>query len=247
MALSTLTIDDVRWALDRDILAKCGKDYGQVAYESQKVASGRDGTIRVDNPWVLTSSSTDFGAIGVTTGRVVRITAEPSTAGQREFGTEEYAEVDSVAGHAITLRRPGEDDTGTGKPYTTAETLTQLTFAIFTFDPQTKRATSEIREELRELGLTDAEIAAGLSDATLRKLVMARVLREAYENRSEGRTDAGQPDKWAEHARKLETQATMLMDDAEDVLTGQGEAAAGLSVGAIDLGGPWPYTTSEFG
>jgi hypothetical protein len=140
-----ITVSSV-YATDEDIALRASADFAIICPKDQKLASGSDGAISVDDLWTLTSPTVDFQANGVQPGHVVQLT-QP-TAVYKPPG-ESFAVV-SVAPHAVTLRRKGQR-AGVGQP-TSLGGLTKIEFLVTTFAPQLALASYDLN---RRYGIDD--------------------------------------------------------------------------------------------
>src|SRR5690242_11932467 len=91
------------YATDETIAIRASGDFTMLCPEWQKLAYGTDGTFAAGSPWVLTSASVDFAAVGVTAQHVVLL-RKPATAFK---GSGELLAVDGASSAGLTLRRLG--------------------------------------------------------------------------------------------------------------------------------------------
>jgi hypothetical protein len=128
---SSLALD---YATDEDVANLAGADFLTVTPDSFKVAAGTDGVFLASDPWTLTSASVDFQAQGVVANMVIQL-SQPSGPKTVFRGSGDLLAVETVAGHAITLRRVGQA-LGWGQPPGPAAGLTGVAFLIKTLKGQ---------------------------------------------------------------------------------------------------------------
>lgn len=182
----TIDLDALQYATDEDVLLTVGDDFFTIAPDSWHWAKGSDGVIDAATPFTLTSATVDFEAAGVTPGRVVRLTARPSTPANLYYGTQEYALVHTVSDNTLTIRRPGLE-AGEGQGYATSIVQSGNTttvfigviFVIATVDTHLQRATRRVRADLRRTS-GDATLIAELADQDLIDITVYRALDELY-------------------------------------------------------------------
>lgn len=123
------------YCTDEDIAVRAKGDYIQLCPEWQKLASGTDGAFASNAPWTLTSSSNNFGSLGVASNNVIQLSGpKPNFVGAGEL----FA-VDSVSGGSVTLRRLNQA-LNAGLPPGPALGLSGVTFKIKTFYPDIDNA-----------------------------------------------------------------------------------------------------------
>ena len=185
------------YATDEDILVKASGDFVTLAPSWQCMARGTDGVFGNGTPWVLSSASVNFGTNGVQPNQVVALTG-PKT----QFpGGGDLLAIDSVSGDAITLRRPYKD-LNVGMPPVPTAGLTNVTFSILTFDPQTASASFDIKRRFgidENITFRDSSWIYDLQD--LRMLTVLTVLYDRYT--AELRSDRGDWQRKMGHIRNL--------------------------------------------
>lgn len=177
---------------DEDVLVHAGGDFATLCPPWQQMAGGADGAFIPDAPWVLTSASVNFQTNGVAPNQVVWLTAP-----RANFpGGGHFLAIDSVAGNAITLRRPYKD-LNIGQPPAPPGGLTGVAFAINTLDPQIAEASYDIKQRF---AVNDDPIVGTQRASTwiydlqvLRVATIYTVLLERYTQ--ETRTDRGDFEK----------------------------------------------------
>jgi hypothetical protein len=170
---------------DEDIAVRASGDFITLCPSWQQMAYGADGAFAPSAPWVLTSSSVNFGTNGVAPNQVVWLSA-PKT---QYPGGGQLLAIDSVSGSSITLRRLHKD-LNVGQPPAPAAGLTSVTFTINTLDPQTEEASFDLK---RRFGI-DENITFRYSSwiydlRDLRMATVLQVLKDRY--RSETRVERG--------------------------------------------------------
>ncbi len=164
------------YATDEDLLVRAGGDWVTLCPGWQLMASGTDGVFATGFPWVLTSTSTNFGANGVTPNQVVWLTAPQS----HYRGGGDFLAIDSVSGTSMTLRRPHKD-LNVGQPPAPAAGLTGVAFRIQTMDPQIEDASFDLR---RRFGIQDSVVSRSSTYVfdlrDLRSATILTVLLERY-------------------------------------------------------------------
>jgi hypothetical protein len=134
------------YATDEDVALRASADFAIICPKDQKLASGSDGAISVDDLWTLTSPTVDFQANGLQPGQIVQLT-QP-TAVYKPPG-ESFVVV-SVAPKAVTLRRKGQP-AGVGQPASPGG-LSSIEFLATTFGPQLALASYDLN---RRYGIDD--------------------------------------------------------------------------------------------
>jgi hypothetical protein len=133
----------VVYCADEDVATRAPDDFAVLCPKGQSFAAGADGTFSPGAQWVLNSPSIDFGAAGIVSRCVVKLTAPrpPFTSSGQLFA------VDSVSGHSVTLRGIGFPS-GLGLPPAPAAGLTAVAFDVPTLLPQIVRAVDEANHYL---------------------------------------------------------------------------------------------------
>ena len=161
----------------------------------QCMAKGTDGSFANGMPWVLTSASVNFQTNGVNPNQVVCLSAPKS----QYPGGGDLLAIDSVTGNSITLRRPHKD-LNIGMPPGPAAGLTNVTFSINTFDPQSATASFDIKRRFgidENITFRDSTWIYDLQD--LRMLTVLTVLYDRYT--AENRSDRGDWQRKMGHIR----------------------------------------------
>jgi hypothetical protein len=175
------------YCTDEDILVRASGDYITLCPSWQAMGKGTDGAFAAGLPWVLSSSSVNFGSNGVKPNQVVALLTPRS-----QFpGGGDMLAIDSVSsdGFSITLRRPHKD-LNVGQPPAPLAGLTGVTFAIVTFDPQIEEASFAIKRAYgidETLPMRNSAYVYDLRD--VRILTVLTVLYDRYT--SELRSDRG--------------------------------------------------------
>lgn len=113
------------YATDEDVVALAGADFQVLASRWHAFARGADGVFAAGDPWTLTSGSNDFAAQGLLPNMVVQL-LKPAA----NFpGSGDLLAVETVAAHALGLRRVGEA-VGVGQPPAPAAGLAQVQFLV---------------------------------------------------------------------------------------------------------------------
>lgn len=175
----------ILYATDEQIRIRCAGDFDELVPSDQIIALGFDGVLLASSPWLLTSASVNFMAVGVEPGNVVVLTFD--TGNGVHFG------VDSVSSSGIILKRIGQPATGLGMPPVTA-TATGIQFSVPTFGPQIEDATYELNLRYRVDDNFPDRQANYLYDAReLRQACVLTVLIRQYttENRAKDGDFAG--------------------------------------------------------
>jgi hypothetical protein len=170
------------YATDEDIAVRAGGDFITLAPAWQQMAAGVDGVFAPGQPWVLTSTLTNFATNGVKPNHVVLLTAPRA----QYPGGGALLAVDSVSmsGTSITLRRLHKD-LGVGNPPAPLTGLNGVAFTINTLDPQTEEASFDIK---RRFGIDETIVSRGsnwvfdlrdLRMATVLSVLLARYTQEA--------------------------------------------------------------------
>jgi hypothetical protein len=171
--------DDPYYCTDEDVYLEAGVDYFELVPPAQVLARGPDGAIAAASPWVLSSAATDFAAQGVAAGDILRVTPPPGPAGATARGAlgasgTAFA-VDSVAGHAATLRLPGFAPGVGDPPGDPAANLAGLSYTARTLRPQIAQWSRWIAAQL------DPDLAAdSITDEDRRELARLAVLASRY-------------------------------------------------------------------
>ena len=259
MALSALSLDDALWSDDLRIAKRSRDTFGDLVDEASKVVQWNDGRLNCAEPRTLRSTAIDFEAEGVRAGRLLRLTAPPTTVAQKLLGPSgEPGVVATVSGRSLTMvrvRATGETAPGQAWAVPTPDAngviqtqFSSITFTIGTLDPLTETVTAEVKDELRALGQSDATLAARMTDTLARKTVELRVLAQANAARSEAAGDrfavraeqfGREADRaWTNLARQALGLAPLLPDGTEAPVSSA--RAGGLTVGR--LADPCPPT-----
>lgn len=113
------------YATDEDFVVLAGADFQVLANRWHRFAAGGDGVFGAGDPWTLTSASNDFVAQGLLPNMVVQL-LKPTA----NFpGSGDLLAIETVAAHALGLRRVGED-AGVGLPPAPAAGLAQVQFLV---------------------------------------------------------------------------------------------------------------------
>ena len=130
------------YATDEDIAVRAGGDFVTLCPSWQQMAAGTDGVFSSGTPWVLTSSSVDFGSNGVSPNQVVQLVGPKI----QYPGGGQLLAIDSVStdGYSLTLRRLHKD-LNVGQPPGPPAGLTGVSFVINTLDPQIEEASFDIK------------------------------------------------------------------------------------------------------
>jgi hypothetical protein len=203
--MSTATISTT-YATDEDIALRASADFALLCPRDQKVASGSDGVFSPATPWVLTSATADFQALGVMPGHVVQVQA----AGAGQGSTADCLAVVGTAPGSVTLRRKGQS-AGVGMPPGPSTGGGGVKFQVTTFGPQIALATDDIN---RRFGITNGlypgRSPSVLSDpGELRDAVVLTVLYRRYLDAS--REVAGPADSFAAKARAIKAELDDLL------------------------------------
>ncbi len=185
------------YATDEDILVRASGDFVTLAPAWQRMAVGTDGVFSSGTPWVLTSSSVNFGTNGVTPNQVIALTGPKSS----YPGGGDLLAIDSVSGNSLTLRRPHKD-LNIGSPPGPPAGLTGVSFSITTFDPQIEEASFDIKRRFgidENITFRDSTWIYDLRD--LRMVVVLTVLYDRYT--AELRSDRGDWARKMGHIRNL--------------------------------------------
>jgi hypothetical protein len=174
------------YATDEDIYIKRARDYSSLVPKAQIYAYGVDGVIPADDPWALHSSAVDFGALQITFGMILRLTAPTNI-----FGADgEYFAVDHVDEtdpHTLHVRRPGgAPSEGDPAGYPGRSTL-GVAFRCETLKPQLVQVSDELDAAFK-IGASEGRTRADLveySRETLRLLCVMIVLRDQYLSEAE--------------------------------------------------------------
>lgn len=188
---------------DEDILVRAGGDFATLTPPYQSMAAGTDGVFASGTPWVLTSATINFQQYGVAPNQVIWLTAPKAV----YPGGGQFLAIDSIAGNALTLRRPHKD-LNVGQPPGPIAGVTGVTFAINTLDPQIEEVSFDIK---RRFGI-DENIACRTSTWVydLRDLRMATVLTVLFERYTqENRSSKGD----------FEAKIMRIQKQLDDVLT----------------------------
>lgn len=156
---------------DEAIVVRCGTgDFPSLAADSDRLAWAKDGVFAPSDRWTLTSASNDFEAQRIHSGHLLQLTFGSTTA---TGVTSEWLAVESVAGHAITLRRIGKL-AGEGLPPGPIAGLGGVTFLVKTLDPQIESASWDLNTRF---GIDSLVTGRAVSDLyNLRELREAAVL-----------------------------------------------------------------------
>lgn len=177
------------YATDETIYLVGGADFSVIAARSSEYAAGTDGVVEPGS-WVLTSDTEDFEAQGVSHGMMLEFKGPKKPARDPVPGTyiktEFFMAVDSVDGHTVTLRRPGEG-AGKGNPPGGSVGLTGVHFEVKSFLPQLR----DTADELNILFQADESLPyhgpADIQDAKVfRRVTAYRVLADAYATANRG-------------------------------------------------------------
>jgi hypothetical protein len=170
---------------DEDCCVRASGDFITLCPSWQQMAYGIDGAFLNGFPWVLTSTSVNFGTNGVTPNQVVLLSA-PKT---QYPGGGQLLAIDSVSGNSITLRRLHKD-LNVGQPPAPTTGLTNVTFTINTLDPQIEEASFDLKRRFSIDENQAYRASSWLYDLRdLRMATVLSVLKDRY--RSETRTDRG--------------------------------------------------------
>ena len=165
------------YCTDEDIAVRAAATYITLCPSWQQMAAGADGYFSPGSPWVLNSTLTNFAANGVAPNQVIWLSGPKSN----YPGGGQLLAIDSVSGTSVTLRRLYKD-LNVGQPPAPAAGLTNVVFAINTFDPQSAEASFDIKRrygidenigrsqiglDLRPPGSADGDRADGLARAIL--------------------------------------------------------------------------------
>ena len=170
------------YATDEDVAVRASADFEILCPKDQSLASGNDGTISSGDRWMLTSSTVDFLAQGLTPGNVVRL-CQPVSA-YKPPG--EAFVVDSLASGSMRLRRKGQLP-GVGQPAGPPAGVDSIEFSVTTLGPQIARACYDLN---RRFGIDD--LIAGRRPCDLfdprevREAVVLTVLYRQYLEVSRG-------------------------------------------------------------
>lgn len=129
------------FASDEDCLVRAGGDFATLCPPWQQMAAGTDGVFASGTPWVLTSATINFQQYGVAPNQVIWLTAPKAV----YPGGGQFLAIDSIAGNALTLRRPHKD-LNVGQPAGPIAGVTGVTFAINTLDPQIEEASYTLKK-----------------------------------------------------------------------------------------------------
>jgi hypothetical protein len=176
------------YCTDEDILVHAGGDFVILCPPWQQMAAGTDGIFAPGAPWVLSSTSVDFAANGVSPNQVIWLTAP-----KPQFpGGGQLLAIDSVEGNSITLRRPHKD-LYVGQPPAPSAGLIGVTFTINTLDPQSEEASFDLKRRFAIDDTVGGDFSRSSSWVyALRDLRMATVLSVLYDRYTlETRTDKG--------------------------------------------------------
>lgn len=168
----------ILYCTDESIRIRCAGDFDELVPSDQILALGFDGVLLASTPWLLTSASVNFMAVGVVPGNVVVLTFD--TGNGVHFG------VDSVTSSGLVLKRIGQSATGLGMPPVTAN-ATGIQFSVPTFGPQIEDATYDLNRRYNIDDNFPNRQASYLYDAReLRQATVLTVLRRQYttENRA---------------------------------------------------------------
>jgi hypothetical protein len=245
--LSALTLDAPRFTTDEAIVGLIDKDFGRIVPESQKWASGNDGTITQGLPWVLVSSQVDFARNGVTPGRIVKLTAPVGTPPNKAYGDVELAVVVRADGPSLTLRRPNRVPYA-GHPYfqpivdnnnLPVSQFAGITFLVSSLDSFIEDATNQVRDNLLDLaagaGISTAALADLLSDERLVKLTTWLAVEQGFLNVGKVFTATGSgPDEMAGKAGAYRKKYERDWAEIEERVRPRSWS---VSSGAIQLGG----------
>ena len=172
------------FASDEDVLVRAGGDFAALVPPWQCMAAGTDGYFVANAPWTFLSTSINFANYGVNPNQVIQLTAPKAN----YPGGGQFLAIDSVAGNALTLRRPHKD-LNVGQPPGPLAGLTGITFAINTLDPQIEEASYTLKKRFTIVddGTNYLRSSAWVYD--LREFRIATVLtvlldRYTQENRS---------------------------------------------------------------
>jgi hypothetical protein len=203
--MSTATIPTV-YATDEDIALRASADFTLLCPRDQKVASGSDGVFSPATPWLLTSATANFQALGVAPGQVVQI----QVAGAGQCSTADCLVVASTAPGSVTLRRKGQS-AAVGMPPGPSTGVGGVRFQVLTFGPQIALAADDIN---RRFGITNGlypgRSPSVLSDSgELRDAVVLTVLYRRYLDVS--REVAGPSDSFAAKAEAIKAELDDLL------------------------------------
>jgi hypothetical protein len=188
---------------DEDIAVRAGNDFVALCPPWQMMGTGTDGVFSSGTPWVLTSASNNFATNGVVPNQIVWLNGPKST----YPGSGQILAIDSVSGTSLTLRRVYKD-LNIGWPPGPAAGITGVSFSVLTLDPQSARATFDIK---RRFGI-DENITGRTSSwvydlQDLREATMLTVLRDRYIQ--EARTDRGD---FARKAKQIQVDLQLVLD-----------------------------------
>jgi hypothetical protein len=131
------------YCTDEDIAIETN-DFPSLVPPNQIDAYGTDGVIRLINPWVLSSESSDFLANAIRPASLVYLTQPEEIWGPDPGEVFAVSGLDPADIHSLTLRRIGQP-AGQGEPpgFRNAD-IVGIAFSIKTMMPQIRNATSEI-------------------------------------------------------------------------------------------------------
>lgn len=184
------------FATDEHIAMYAMADYHVLCPKWGCMAEGRDGTMAMAAPWVLSSATVNFQAQGVCPQTVA------SFSGPRDAfpgGGAYLLAVDSVSGNSVTLRRIGLG-LGEGQPPALAADLSQVCFSMLTLRPQIDGATYRIKDRFSIDEVTPFRatgwVYSGVEDddpapRIFRDAVTFETLADLYENAMREQTENG--------------------------------------------------------
>lgn len=165
------------YCTDEDILLRAPQDYLRLCPASQVLASSTDGVFEADSPWLLSSPTVDFEALGVGANNVVALTAPRAT-----FATPGgvLMATNAASGNAVSLRRPGKA-LGIGQPPAPTDGVNSVAFSVLTFGPQIDNASYDANQFFGIDPASSDRPPSRLYDRReLQQYTVLTVLRRAY-------------------------------------------------------------------
>lgn len=216
--MTPMTFTPIAYANDEDIALRASADFAILCPKDQCLAYGTDGAFT--DPWTLTSQSVDFQANGLSPGLVVRLTQPIS----RYKPPGEALVVDSVAPHAVVLRRKGQP-ARVGQPAGAADSA-PVEFTVATLGPQIARASYDLNRRYGIDDLIAGRRACDLFDAQeVREATVLSVLCRQYLEMSRGPQESAET--FASKSRAYKQELDDLL--ARSVLHWAGPAGAAPS------------------
>jgi hypothetical protein len=165
---------------DENIALRCQDDFTRLAPEANRLSHGSDGSLSEVDPWLLTSASTDFAALGVAAGHVVWLQNPVGVRGGHLSPSGDILAVSSVSGSTLTTRRIGMD-AEMGYPPCPPGGVSGVLFTVKTLAPQIEEVSYEITQKYAMFSWITERAPGELTEARqLRKLCVEMVLRDRY-------------------------------------------------------------------